>query len=274
MTSKELSSKKLSSKELLSPTEHSELLDFVRLLAKESGQIIRRYFRSGYAVDRKSDESPVTVADRAAEERMRELICQRYPGHGILGEEFGHHQPDAAFQWVLDPIDGTKNFISHGYLFGTLIALVYQQRAVLGAIHQPIVQDLLIGDGAHAWLNGQPVRVRECASIEEAVLLTTSHYSVANYQNGPAFEAVARRAKRYHTWGDCHGYYLVAVGGADVMTDPVMNFWDRAALVPIIEGAGGRITDWQGGDPLYGSGVVASGGRIHDELIRRLNPAE
>ncbi|MCY3991566.1 MAG: inositol monophosphatase family protein [Caldilineaceae bacterium] len=259
-------------KSILSPSEHSALIEFIRLLADESGAIIRRYFRSGYTVDSKSDETPVTIADRQAEERMRELIGQHFPSHGILGEEYGHHQPDAPFQWVLDPIDGTKNFISHGYLFGTLIALVHEQKALLGAIHQPILQDLLIGDGETAWLNRDPVRVRDCPSIDDAVFLTTDHYNVANFHNGPAFEQVAQRAAQYRTWGDCHGYYLVAVGGADVMTDPVMNFWDRAALVPIIEGAGGRITDWQGGDPLYGSGVIATGGTIHDELIQLLNP--
>ena len=259
-------------KPVLTSSEHSVLLAFTRLLAEESGATIRRYFRTGYTVDSKSDESPVTVADRQAEERMRALIAEHYPAHGILGEEFGHHQPDAPFQWVLDPIDGTKNFISHSYLFGTLIALTHEGQALLGAINQPILQDLLLGDGETTWLNGAPVRVRNCDRIEDAVFLTTSHYNVANFQNGPAFEAVAQRAGRYHTWGDCHGYYLVAVGGADVMTDPVMNLWDRAALVPIIEGAGGRITDWQGGDPLYGSGVIASGGGFHDELIRLLNP--
>ena len=259
-------------KPILTSSEHSVLLAFTRLLAEESGATIRRYFRTGYTVDSKSDESPVTVADRQAEERMRALIAEHYPAHGILGEEFGHHQPDAPFQWVLDPIDGTKNFISHSYLFGTLIALTHEGQALLGAINQPIMQDLLLGDGETTWLNGAPVRVRNCDRIEDAVFLTTSHYNVANFQNGPAFEAVAQRAGRYHTWGDCHGYYLVAVGGADVMTDPVMNLWDRAALAPIIEGAGGRITDWQGGDPLYGSGVIASGGGFHDELIRLLNP--
>ena len=132
---------------VLSSSEKSALLDFIRLLADESGAIIRRYFRSGYTVDSKSDETPVTVADRQAEVCMRELIIERYPSHGILGEEYGHHQPEAPFQWVLDPIDGTKNFISHGYLFGTLIALVREEQALLGAIHQPIVQDLLVGDG-------------------------------------------------------------------------------------------------------------------------------
>ena len=234
---------------VLSSSEKSALLDFIRLLADESGAIIRRYFRSGYTVDSKSDETPVTVADRQAEVRMRELIIERYPSHGILGEEYGHHQPEAPFQWVLDPIDGTKNFISHGYLFGTLIALVHEEQALLGAIHQPIVQDLLVGDGDTTWLNGEPVRVRDCACLEEAVVLTTSHYNVANFHDGAAFEKVAQRAARYHTWGDCHGYYLVAVGGADVMTDPVMNFWDRAALVPIIEGPAGASPTGRGAIP-------------------------
>ena len=190
-------------KPILTSSEHSVLLAFTRLLAEESGATIRRYFRTGYTVDSKSDESPVTVADRQAEERMRALIAEHYPAHGILGEEFGHHQPDAPFQWVLDPIDGTKNFISHSYLFGTLIALTHEGQALLGAINQPILQDLLLGDGETTWLNGAPVRVRNCDRIEDAVFLTTSHYNVANFQNGPAFEAVAQRAGRYHTWGDC-----------------------------------------------------------------------
>ena len=154
----------------LSSSEHSDLLEFTRLLAEESGAIIRRYFRSGYAVDSKADDSPVTVADRQAEERMRELIVDRFPTHGILGEEYGHHQPDAPFQWVLDPIDGTKNFISHSYLFGTLIALLLEEQALLGAINQPIVRDLLIGDGAKAWLNGAAVNVRGCDRIEKVRL--------------------------------------------------------------------------------------------------------
>ena len=255
----------------LAPHERAELVDFVARLAAESGTLIRKYYRSGYRVESKLDSTPVTVADRAAEERMRELIIQTYPDHGILGEEYGHHKPDAAFQWVLDPIDGTKNFISHGYLFGTLIALTVQGRPLLGAIHSPLVQDLLIGDGQQTLLNGEPVGVRSCDRLEDAVLLTTDPFSPARYHDGPAFERLARRVKRFRTWGDCHGYYMVAVGGADIMTDPVVNYWDRVALVPIIRGAGGRITDWRGGDPIHGDGVVATNGLLHDEVIRCLN---
>lgn len=256
----------------LAPDVRAELVNFVSHLAAESGALIRKYYRSGYQVESKADASPVTVADRAAEERMRELIMKAYPEHGILGEEYGHHKPDASFQWVLDPIDGTKNFISHGYLFGTLIALTEQGRPVLGAIHHPLVQDLLVGDGEETRLNGRPVRVRPCVRIQDAVMLTTDPFSPGQYHDGAAFERLARRVKRFRTWGDCHGYYMVAVGGADVMTDPVMNYWDRVALVPIIEGAGGRITDWRGGDPIHGDGVVATNGVLHDEVIRWLNP--
>ncbi len=249
----------------------AEFMQFARHLADESAGIIRHYFRSGYQVELKADETPVTIADRQAEERMRERIMQEYPGHGILGEEFGLHQPDAAYRWVLDPIDGTKNFIAGSYLFGTLIALLHRGRPILGVIHQPLVDDFLIGDGEGAWLNGRPVSVRPCPSIREAVLLNTDHWSVFQLHNGPAYEALSRRVKRYRTWGDCHGYFLVATGGADIMTDAVLETWDLAALVPIVQGAGGRITNWQGEDPFQGGGVVATGGAIHEEVIRRLN---
>ncbi len=249
-----------------------EMMDFARQLAEESGDLIRRYFRTGYEVEQKADASPVTIADRGAEELMRQRIQATYPSHGILGEEYGVHQPDAEYCWVLDPIDGTKNFISSSYLFGTLIALLKNGRPLLGVIHQPVVRDLLIGNGEGAWLNGQAVRVSPCARVEDAILLTSDHWCTFDYQNGAAFETLSKRVLRYRTWGDCHGYHLVATGGAHVMTDPIMNEWDYMALIPIVEGAGGRITNWQGDDPLAGSGIVATCGSIHDEVIRLLNP--
>jgi myo-inositol-1(or 4)-monophosphatase len=253
------------------PDGLGEFIRFARHLATESASIIRHYFRSDYAVEQKADLSPVTVADYKAEARMRELIAAEYPAHGVLGEEFGHHQPAAEYQWVLDPIDGTKSFISGSYLFGTLIALTQRGQPILGVINHPLLDDFLVGTGSAAWLNGRPVHVRPCQRIEEAVLLNTAHWNVHNHQNGPAFEALTRRVQRYHNWGDCHGYYLVATGGADIMTDPAMNLWDLMALVPIIRGAGGTITDWHGRDPIGGSGIVASGGSIHRAVIASLN---
>ncbi len=257
--------------------EMGGLMDFARQLAQASGEIIRRYYRSDYKVETKSDDSPVTVADREAEEVMRELIGRKFPDHGVFGEEYGKHLPDAAYQWVLDPIDGTKNFVAGGYLFGTLIALLRDGQPIVGVINQPILGDLLIGNRAGAWLNDRPVHVRACDRVDDAILLNTLHWNVENYRNGAAFEALSRRVGRYNNWGDCHGYYLVASGGADIMTDPIMNEWDLMALIPIIEGAGGRITDWYGQDPLSGdpigaNGIVATGGTIHDAVIAALNP--
>jgi myo-inositol-1(or 4)-monophosphatase len=250
-----------------------ELFAFVRRLADESAALIRRYFRKDYRIDYKEDESPVTIADRGAEEIMRSAIMQAYPEHGIVGEEFGLHRPEARYQWVLDPIDGTKAFVSGSYLFGTLIALLEDGRPILGAIHHPMMDDHLVGDGRRTWLNGERVHVRPCERVEDAILLNTSHWNVQNYHNGAAFEALSRRVGRYNNWGDCHGYYLVATGGADIMTDPVLNDWDLMALIPVIEGAGGRITDWRGNDVIGGDGAIATaGGPLHDAVVRLLNP--
>ena len=247
------------------------LNDFIFSLTRASGAIIRRHFRSGYAIDTKSDLSPVTIADRDAEMELRRLIMQAYPDHGILGEEFGAHQPDARYQWVLDPIDGTKNFICHSSLFGTLIALLDNGRPVLGAIHHPITDDFFLGDGNTTWLNGKPTRVRPCESIEKAVILSSSYTSVPKHADGARFDALIHRAWLYRTWGDCHGYGLIASGGADIMLDPIMSVWDLMALIPIIEGAGGRITDWHGNDAASGASAIATAGTIHDEVLRAVN---
>ncbi|HRI56989.1 MAG TPA: histidinol-phosphatase [Anaerolineae bacterium] len=258
---------------VLDAAERAEFLPFVRQLADESGALIRRYFRSGYQVEFKADASPVTIADRGAEELLRTLIARAYPDHGILGEEFGAHNAEAEYTWVLDPIDGTKAFVSGTYLWGTLIALQKRGRPALGAIHQPVVGDLLVGVGDNAWLNGQPAHVSACTRVEEAILLTTDHWNVFAHQNGPAFAALSRRVARYNNWGDCHGYYLVATGGAQIMGDPIMNPWDLMALIPVIEGAGGVITDWQGNDPVVGvSSLATSSPALHAAVIAALNP--
>ena len=249
-----------------------ETMDFIQELAQASGQIIRKYFRNPLDIDAKPDSTPVTIADRQSELVMRELISQRYPSHGILGEEFEDFNPGADFQWVLDPIDGTKTFVSGTYLFGTLIALLKDGKPIWGAINNPITEQLLIGDGTTAWLNGDLVKVRDCQSIEQSTLLTTNPLTVHQLHNGPAFEKLARCAKLYRTWGDCHGYFLVATGYADIMVDAAMYVWDVAALIPIIEGSGGKITDYHGGDPMSGKGAIATAGALHDKVIRILNP--
>lgn len=252
-----------------------EFAEFARLLAQRSGEVIRHYFRANYDIEVKSDESPVTVADRKAELLMRELIQSHYPHHGVMGEEFGHEQPNAAYQWVLDPIDGTKSFVNGTYLFGTLIALVLDSQPIIGVINNPVLNDFLIGTDGRCWLNDRQVNVSNCLRISGANLVTTCHLTPAEYQNGPAFDNLVRQVKQYRTWGDCHGYHLVATGGADIMTDPILNYWDLMALIPIIQGAGGTITDWSGGNVVESRGTlgaVATNGHIHDDVLRVLNP--
>lgn len=250
-----------------------EYAHFMKELADASARIIRIYFRSDLGVDHKTDNTPVTIADRESEQVMRSMILEKFPDHGIVGEEFGEINPDAEYQWILDPIDGTKNFVAGTCLFGTLIALMRGGEPILGAVNNPILDQFLIGDGSRAWLNGDPVHVRECKKIIDATLLTTSHWEVHRQRNGKAFDALTRKVKFYRTWGDCYGYSLIATGYADIMFDPAMHIWDIAPLIPIIRGAGGRITDYYGNDPLHGIGAVATAGFFHDEIISLLNPS-
>jgi len=246
---------------------------FVSELAAQSGDFIRPFFgQPGLAVEFKEDESPVTQADRGAEELMRAMIARKFPTHGIKGEEFGDVNGDAEFTWVLDPIDGTKAFAAACPLFGTLIALLHEGQPVLGAIHQPVLRQLVVGDGQTTTLNGRPVRVRPCARLEDATLLTSDPLNPAKYQNGAAFAAVAGRAKLVRTWGDCYGYLLLATGWVDAMCDPIMNPWDIQALIPVVRGAGGLITDWQGKDPVKAASIVAAGPELHPRLLADLNP--
>jgi myo-inositol-1(or 4)-monophosphatase len=255
------------------PVDLTPYRSFITELAHQSGDFIRPFFASAdLVVETKSDATPVTLADRGAEELMRKLIKAKFPAHGVIGEELGSDRPDAEFVWVLDPIDGTKSFAAACPLFGTLIALLHRGQPVLGVIHQPILKQLMIGDGTTTTLNGRAVRVRPITRIEDATLLTTNTLSPAKYQNGPAFHALAGRAKLFRTWGDCYGYLLVAGGWADIMCDPIMNPWDIAALIPVIRGAGGIITDWQGRDAVNAKSIVAAGPALHPQVIKTLNP--
>lgn len=242
-------------------------------LAAESGAFIRPLFgHRGLTVESKADQTPVTAADRGAEELMRAMIKKRYPEHGIIGEEYGSERPEAEFVWMLDPIDGTKSFITGVPLWGTLIALLHHGQPILGCIHQPVLGQLLVGDGTSATLNGRPARVRSCARLADATVLTSDPLNPAKFQDGAAYEQLLRAAKLCRTWGDCYGYLLVATGLADVMLDPIMNPWDIAALVPVIRGAGGVITNWQGAAPFPAESIVAAGPELHPQVIAALNP--
>lgn len=251
--------------------ELSDLKLFAKHLAEISGEIIRSYFRTSVRVDSKSDFSPVTIADKRAEEAMRNEIIKHYPEHGIIGEEFGSYNEPAKYKWVLDPIDGTKSFICGAVTFGTLIALTKNNKPILGVINQPILNEFLIGDNLSAELNGIKVHVRKCDKLSDGVLLTTDHLNIQKYRDINKFNSLIEKVKLYRNWGDCYGYYLVATGYADIMIDPIMNLWDLTALIPVIKGAGGIITDYNGNDPMKGNSIIAAARGIHKEVLRILN---
>ena len=248
-----------------------EFQNFAKHLSDISGAVIKKYFRSEISVDQKEDNSPVTIADKKAEELMREAILKEYPDHGIIGEEFDDHEGKSEFKWVLDPIDGTKSFICGSVNFGTLIALLKNGEPIFGTFNQPILNEFLLGDNKTAFLNGSIVSVRNCDKLSDAVLLTTDHLNVEKYQNAKKFDSLIHKVKLYRGWGDCYGYYLLCTGFADIMIDPIMSFWDIAAIVPIVKGAGGMITDYHGNDPLKGTSIIAVSPQIHSQVIKELN---
>ncbi len=251
-------------------TLQNELIPFIKYLSSESGKIIKSYYRVPISIDIKADNSPATIADKKAEEFLRNSISKEFPEHGILGEEFGEINPDAEFKWILDPIDGTKSFICGTPLFGTLIALLKDGKPILGAINFPILNELMIGDNSSTRLNDNPVKVRDCSNISKAVLLTTDLKSLDKHlQKG--FNNLVSKVSMIRGWGDCYGYYLIASGYADIMIDPVMSVWDTMALIPVIRGAGGIITDMKGADPAKGTSIIASASGLHSEVIKLLN---
>lgn len=256
---------------MLDKHELLEFSNFCEKLTAISGKNIRKYFRSEINVETKSDSSPVTIADKSTEEKLREMIMKEYPDHGIIGEEFGKHNENALYQWILDPIDGTKSFICGAVTFGTLISLLKKGKPVLGVFHQPILKEFLIGNNKQTYLNDKLVKVKDVKKISEAVLLTTDHLGIEQFQNLKKFEVLMRKVKLYRQWGDCYGYYLVASGFAQIMIDPIMNIWDSSALIPIIKGAGGIITDYQGNDAVQGDSIIAATPNIHKEVIKLLN---
>jgi histidinol phosphatase-like enzyme (inositol monophosphatase family) len=251
---------------------HKPFLRFIERLTTASGRVITKYFHGGYTVETKADATPVTVADRQAEEVLRGLIGREFPRHGLIGEEFGETAADAEYVWILDPIDGTKSFVAGVPLFGTLIGLLHQGSPVFGVIANPVLGFVICGDNTKTLLNGTPVTCRPCASVNEAVLCTTSPLSSSRHAQGRNFNRLAEQVKLFRAWGDCFGYYLLAAGRIDAMLDPVMKSWDSLPLVPVIRGAGGRVSTWRGGDPVADpTSLIATGPDIHDQVVGILN---
>jgi len=243
-------------------------------LADAGGEVIRRYFRTAVSVDDKADASPVTIADRETETVMRDMVAAAFPDHGIVGEEHGSTNPDADHVWVFDPIDGTKAFITGKPSFGTLIALLHKGEPVLGVLNQPILGEQWIGAAGHpTTFNGKEVRTRPCGSLDKAVLYATDPTMFVG-ADMDAFRRLEGAVKLRRFGADCYAYGLLALGFVDLVCEADLKLYDFAALVPIIRGAGGLVTDWQGNPPgpdTDGRILAAGDPRVHAAALTALS---
>ena len=236
-------------------------------VAKLAGEYAVGYFRGDFSVETKGDGSPVTVADRGAEERARAWIETRFPEDGIVGEEFGTVRPHAARRWIVDPIDGTKSFVRGVPLWGTLVAVAEGERVLAGAIYCPAVGELVVAaTGCGAWWNGARCRVSGVAALRDATVLTTDDRFPTDAGRRSAFGRLAASAAVSRTWGDCYGYLLVATGRAEAMADDRVSPWDAAALLPVITEAGGVFTDWSGAATPFGGDAIATNAALAAEV--------
>jgi len=238
-----------------------DLVALAHQLADAARPIAARYFRTGVTVDDKTDQSPVTIADREAETAMRELLTRHVPDHGVFGEEHGAVRTDADYVWVLDPIDGTKAFITGLPLFGTLIGLFHRGKPVLGIIDQPILKERWLGvEGQRSTLNGEPISARACAGVASAYMYSTAPGMFAGGY-ARAHEALTEKVKLFRWGGDCYAYGLLAAGHVDLVVEADLKLYDYAALIPVITGAGGIITDWKGNAlDMHSEGAVVAAG--------------
>lgn len=255
-------------------TELEWRLDLAYDAALKAGELILGHYQSaGLAVERKRDSSPVTAADRGAEELIRAEIRAQFPDDGILGEELGEHPGRNGFRWVLDPLDGTKSFIHGVPLFGTLIGVQYQGKNVIGVCHFPALGETAWGTkGLGAWWerqggDAQPARVSSVADFDQALLCITTIQGFARIGRQDAFETLVAKAGLTRGWGDCYGHILVATGRAEIMVDPLMNLWDAAALVPIVEEAGGHFVDWNGRPRADSGNGISVNAALRDEVL-------
>jgi histidinol phosphatase-like enzyme (inositol monophosphatase family) len=242
--------------------------------ARQAGQLTLEYFRrEDLVVEFKADDSPVTVADRRAEQLLRARIAAAFPGDGILGEELGELAGDSGYRWILDPIDGTKSFVCGVPLYGTLVGVEYQAQSVVGVIYMPALDECIYAArGSGAWYTRadsppRPARVRQPDRLSDAVCLTSDVATFLQRGAIQAFLDLQNGSRVMRTWGDCYGYLLVATGRADVMIDPILNIWDAAALQPVMQEAGGVFVDWQGKSTIHtGEGLGCHGGLLEQVL--------
>lgn len=241
----------------------TSMLDAVADLARLVGGTALTHFRTALRTEYKADGSPVTAADRGAEQVAREWLTLRFPRDGVLGEEFGELRPGAVRRWIVDPIDGTKSFVRGVPLWGSLVAVCEGSEVLAGAAYFPAIDEMLVAaPGQGCWWNGARCRVSECADLGAATVLTTDERFAGQPDREKHWHTLAARAALARSWGDCVGYLLVATGRAEVMVDPVLATWDAAPFLPIVTEAGGVFTDWSGAARIDGGSAIATNRRL------------
>ncbi len=253
--------------------KESTLLEFALEAAWLAGRITLGHFQTGVKTDRKHDNTPVTIADQEAEQKIRQLIQEYWPDHSILGEEYGHTDHKSEFKWVIDPIDGTKTFVSGVPLFSNLIALLDGEKTLLGVANFPALGETIyaVRDGG-CFLNGRRVNVSNVDQLANAVLLTSG----LNYfgDKEAAWQRLVERTYIQRTWGDAYGYLLVATGRAEIMLDPAMHIWDSAPFQVIMEEAGGTFTDWKGNPTIHADESMATNQLLFNQVMSVIQDEE
>ena len=248
--------------------ELQELLAFAVEVARGAGEITLRHFRRSFTTERKADGSFVTQADREAERYIRSRIERQFPDDSVLGEEEETRAGSSGRQWIIDPIDGTYSFVHGVPIYGVMLALEIEAEACLGVVNLPALGDLVYAArGLGCFWNEQTARVSQTATLEQALLLATDFGTCERYGFGEAARRLESRAGARRTWGDCYGHILVATGRAEVMLDPVMNIWDCAPLLPILEEAGGTFTDWRGQRTIRGGNAISTNGSLFQSVL-------
>lgn len=231
------------------------------------------FHKRDYTIEYKENRSPVTIADRTAEEEIERFVRARFPDHGILGEEFGDRSGNASIRWIVDPIDGTKSFVHGVPLYGTLVGIEVEGKIAVGVVYMPALDETYYAaQGTGAFCNGRRIRVSETADLAEAVILCTDERKLRDDpEKGPGYIELCGRTKFQRSWGDCYGHMLVASGRAEGMLDPKMALWDCAPLQVIVEEAGGIFTDWRGEPTIYGGSAITTNAALREEIATILS---
>jgi histidinol phosphatase-like enzyme (inositol monophosphatase family) len=262
----------------VAPADLTSRLELAITAGRAAGQLTLTWFQTEIDVERKADHSPVTIADKSAEQLLRQRIADAFPFDAILGEEFGETPGTSGFRWILDPIDGTKSFISGVPLYGTMVGVEHSGEALVGLVYIPGLDEGIYAErGGGAWHfrgseSPRRVSVSTKAALADSLFLTSQVDNFAERGGQAVYEQLQKAASITRTWGDCYGYLLIATGRAEVMVDPVMNLWDCAAVQPIVEEAGGTFTDWQGNRTIHAGEAIATNGAVLEEVLAITRP--